>query len=107
MKITRVRGRKPKPIELTEDERARLIEFSRRSKSANAVARRARIVLAAADGMGNTEMSRRLGVSVGTAVKWRARFLKLRMVGLLDEPRVGAPRTVTDAVGEGRDEDAR
>ena len=73
------------------------MELSRRSKTANAVARRARIVLAAADGMGNTEMSRKLGVSAGTAVKWRARFLKLRMDGLLDEPRVGAPRTVTDA----------
>jgi transposase len=97
MKMSGVRGRKPKPIELAEEERARLIELSRRSKTANAVARRARIVLAAADGMGNSEMHRKLGVSVGTAVKWRARFLKQRMDGLLDEPRVGAPRTVTDA----------
>src|SRR5512139_1833232 len=68
MKTNGVRGRKPKPIELTEDERARLIELSRRSKTANAVARRARIVLAAADGMGNSEMHRKLGVSIGTAV---------------------------------------
>jgi hypothetical protein len=49
---------KPRAIELTEDERARLVELARRSKTANAIARRARIVLAAADGMGNTEMRR-------------------------------------------------
>ena len=97
MTACRVRGRKPKPIELTDDERARLVELSRRPKTANAVARRARIVLAAADGMGNTEMSVKLRIGVATAVKWRKRFLKLRMDGLLDEPRVGAPRTVTDA----------
>src|SRR5579864_833190 len=92
-----VRGPRPRAIELTEDERVRLVELARRSKTANAIARRARIVLAAADGMGNTEMQRTLGISRGTAVKWRARFLRLRMDGLLDEPRVGAPRTVTDA----------
>jgi transposase len=92
-----VRGPKPRKIELTEDERSRLIELARRQKTANAVARRARIVLAAADGMGNTEISRRLGVGEATATKWRARFLRLRMDGLLDEPRVGAPRTVSDA----------
>ncbi len=92
-----VKGPKPRTILLTDDERARLVELARRSKTANAVARRARIVLAAADGLGNTEMSRTLGVSLGTAVKWRARFLRMRLDGLLDEPRVGAPRTVSDA----------
>ncbi len=91
------KGPKPRTIELTEEERVRLTELARRSKTANAVARRARIVLAAADGLGNSEMARQLGVSAATAVKWRARFVKRRMDGLLDEPRVGAPRTVSDA----------
>jgi hypothetical protein len=49
------KGPAPKPITLTDDERARLTELTRRSKSANAVARRARIILAAADGLGNTD----------------------------------------------------
>lgn len=92
-----VKGPKPRTIKLTEDERARLVELARRSKTANSVARRARIVLAAADGFGNTEIAQSLKVGKSTAEKWRGRFLRHRMDGLLDEPRVGAPRTVTDA----------
>lgn len=97
MRIQAVKGPPARTIELTDDERARLVELARRSKTANAVARRARIVLAAADGSNNAEISRTLGVGLSTAVKWRSRFLRLRMDGLLDEPRVGAPRTVSDA----------
>lgn len=97
MKPHLVKGPAPRTIELTEDERVRLGELARRSKTANAVARRARIVLAAADGLGNAEIARKFGVGVSTAVKWRARFLRFRLDGLLDEPRVGAPRTVSDA----------
>jgi transposase len=91
------KGPRPRTIELTEDERVRLTELARRSKTANAVARRARIVLAAADGLGNREIAHQLGVGAATAVKWRGRFAKRRMDGLFDEPRVGAPRTVSDA----------
>lgn len=97
MRIHAVKGPPARTVELTEDERARLVELARRSKTANAVARRARIVLAAADGQGNAEIARTLGVGQSTAVKWRSRFLRLRLEGLLDEPRVGAPRTVSDA----------
>jgi transposase len=91
------RGPKPRAIELTQEERSRLLELARRQKTANAVARRARIVLAAADGLGNTEIAGKLGVGSSTAEKFRRRFLKRRLEGLLDEPRSGAPRTVTDA----------
>jgi transposase len=91
------RGPKPRAIELTEAERARLVELSRRQKTANAVARRARIILAVADGLGNTAIAKTLGVGRATAEKYRSRFLRLRLEGLLDEPRPGAPRTVTDA----------
>src|SRR5262245_13014652 len=97
MHVQRVRGRKPRPIELSEDERQRLTELARRHKTASAVARRARIVLAAADGLGNTAIATKLGVGLATAEKWRGRFLRLRLDGLLDDPRPGAPRTVTDA----------
>ena len=90
------KGPKPQPIELTEDERARLTELARRSKTANSIARRARVVLAAADGLWNFEIAERLDVSRAMVVNWRARFCRDRMEGLYDEPRVGAPRKVTD-----------
>lgn len=83
-------------VELTDDERDQLISWTRRSKSANAVATRSRIVLAAAEGLGNTAVAAKVGVEVGTARKWRDRFLAQRLEGLLDEPRPGRPRTVTD-----------
>jgi transposase len=83
-------------VELTDDERAQLVAWSRRAKSANAVAMRSRIVLAAAEGLGNTAIAAKLDVTVTTARKWRSRFLAERLEGLLDEPRPGRPRTVAD-----------
>jgi transposase len=83
-------------VELTDDERRQLVAWTRRAKSANALAIRSRIVLAAADGLGNTAVAVKLGIEVGTARKWRARFLADRLEGLLDEPRPGRPRTVSD-----------
>jgi transposase len=83
-------------VELTQDERAQLVAWARRSTSANAVAMRSRIVLAAAEGLGNTAVAARVGVEVGTARKWRNRFLAERLEGVLDEPRPGRPRTVAD-----------
>ncbi len=53
-------------------------------------------MLAAAEGLGNTAVAAKVGVEVGTARNWRARFLGQRLEGLLDEPRPGRPRTVTD-----------
>jgi transposase len=73
-----------------------LTGWARRSKSANALAVRSRIVLAAADGLGNTAIAAKVGVEVGTARKWRARFIAERLDGLVDEPRPGRPRTVSD-----------
>ena len=83
-------------VDLTDDERAQLLAWSRRAKSANAVAMRSRIVLAAADGLGNTAVAAKLDLSVATARKWRSRFIAERLDGLLDEPRPGRPRTVED-----------
>lgn len=91
-----VRGRKPRPVVLSAEERSTLVALGRRQKTAHDVARRARIVLAAADGLGNTAIARGLGVGVATAQKWRKRFLQLRLDGLYGEPRPGAPRKITD-----------
>jgi transposase len=90
----------PSPIAvevvLTEVERERLESWARRGKSAQALALRSRIVLAAAEGLKNTEISARLSVDHATVRKWRTRFARDRLEGLLDEPRPGRPRTVTD-----------
>jgi transposase len=91
------KGPAPRPISLSDDERGRLAELARRAKTANAVARRARIVLAVAAGGGNHDVARAVGVGVSTVNKWRGRFLRRRMEGIFDEPRSGAPRKITDA----------
>ena len=82
---------------LSDEEREQLVAWSRRRTSAQALAERSRIVLAAAEGLKNTEIAARLGIQRGTAAKWRSRFAEQRLEGLLDEPRPGRPRTVTDA----------
>ena len=85
------------PIELAESEREQLESWSRRHTSAQALALRARIVLAAAEGLNNTEVAARLSVKRDTVRKWRGRFVADRLDGLTDEPRPGQPRTITDA----------
>jgi transposase len=91
-------GRPKADITLTEDERAKLQSWARRPKTAQRLAMRARIVLAAADDKRtNTDIAADLGVTLPTVGKWRQRFIDLRLDGLADEPRPGAPRTITDA----------
>jgi transposase len=92
----RRRGPRLAPLVLSSDERATLERWSRRRSSAQALALRCRIVLACAEGAANTEVAERLGVSRPTVTKWRARFVTRRLEGLVDEPRPGAPRTITD-----------
>lgn len=89
-------GRPLKPVMLTTDERATLESWARRRTTAQALALRARIVLQAADGDSNTRIARRERVVNATVGKWRSRFLQKRLDGLLDEPRPGVPRKITD-----------
>jgi transposase len=89
-------GRPKVALILTEDERHRLDSLAHRSRSAPHVARRARIILACADGADNKVVARRLHVTPATVCKWRGRFIRQRLDGLYDEPRPGAARTVTD-----------
>jgi len=90
-------GRPLAPLELSQPEREQLLEWTRRPKTAQALALRARIVLLSAQGRSNTEIARRLHISLPTAGKWRQRFLDQRLDGLLDEPRPGTPRRLSDA----------
>jgi transposase len=84
-------------VVLSDEERAELVSWARRRTSAQALAERSRIVLAAADGGNNSEVAERLQITRGTVAKWRRRFLAARLDGLVDEPRPGRPRTISDA----------
>lgn len=94
------RGRPLAELKLTAEENNRLIEWTRRQKTSQALALRARIVLACAQGTLNGEVARRLRVTKQTVGKWRRRFIERRLDGLLDEPRPGAPRQIGDDIVE-------
>jgi transposase len=89
-------GRPKKPLEIADEDREKLRTISLRPKSAQAMAMRARIVLFSSQGMSNSEIARKLHITGATVGKWRERFRELGLEGLLDEPRVGAPRKITD-----------
>ncbi len=90
-------GRPTKPLNVTPPEKEKLSILARRPKSAQAIAMRARIVLGCHDGLSNGEVAKRLRITGATVCKWRERFRVERLEGLLDEPRLGAPRSISDA----------
>ena len=85
---------------LNAEEREALENWARRPKTAQATALRARLILGARPGQTNTAVARERRVTKQTVGKWRSRFVAKRLDGLLDEPRPGAPRRVTDAAVE-------
>lgn len=89
-------GRPTAPLMLTMTERETLQQWTRRPKTAQALAQRARMILACAAGQTNTAVARDVRVAQQTVCTWRQRFVTHRLDGLLDEPRPGAPRRVTD-----------
>lgn len=93
----RRRGPQLQPLALSVQENNQLVEWTRRHKTSQALALRARLILGCAGGQNNSEVARRCGVIRTTVGKWRSRFLKRRLDGLLDEPRPGAPRKHGDA----------
>src|SRR5438132_5434382 len=90
------RGRPKAPLVLSGVERQALLSWSRRAKTAQALALRARILLACAEGTNNKDVAAALGIWPQTVTKWRARFVTDRLEGLSDEPRPGAARKITD-----------
>jgi len=91
-----MRGRPKAQLVLSDDEREQPTALTLRRKTAQALALRARIVLACAEGVDNKSVAGRQRVTPQTVSKWRARFVEHRLDGLLDAPRPGAPRTIED-----------
>jgi transposase len=90
------RGRPKAPLVLSDEERQTLVRWSRRATTAQALALRCKIVLACAEGHTNKAVAERLGIWPQTVTKWRGRFVRDRLDGLVDEPRPGRPRTIAD-----------
>lgn len=94
------RGRPTAQITLSDEERETLERWARRPKTGQALALRCRIVLAAAEGSTNQQIAKRLECHPVTVGKWRNRFAERRFDGLIDEPRPGQPRKITDEIVE-------
>ena len=84
-------GRPKVALILTDDERVPLESMAHRSRTAPHLARRARIIVACAEGLNNKVVAKRLRMSQVTVCKWRGRFIRERVDGLYDEPRPGGP----------------
>ena len=81
---------------VSPEDRAQLLGWTKRRKSSHGLAQRASIVLRCADGQANSQVAADLRIDHNTVGKWRRRFIEHGLVGLLDEPRAGAPRTIRD-----------
>ena len=91
------RGRPTRDLFLTKGERDALKAWTRQQKCPQALALRARIILLCAAGNSNTQTAEELHLTIQTVGKWRQRFIDKRLDGLLDEPRPGTPRKLSEA----------
>ena len=90
------RGRPIPPLSLSAEERAYLERQVRRHRTPRSFSERCRIILRCSDGLTNKEVGVELGFHEHTVGKWRRRFWADRVDGLLDEPRPGRPRSISD-----------
>ncbi len=90
------RGRPKADLRVTPDDVHTLTRWTARRTTAQALALRARIILRSATGLPNTQVAAALGITVHTVGKWRRRYIQRGVAGLLDEPRSGAPRRISD-----------
>ena len=90
------RGRRLPELELSEEQRTILQGWTRRRKTAQALAMRARIILRAAEGLTATAIGIETKACIQTVSKWWRRFDEQGLDGLLDEPRPGQPRKLSD-----------
>jgi transposase len=95
------KGRPLQPLSIGEEQRRQLLWWSRRHKTAQALAMRARIILLAAGGLSNSAIAGQVSTTLETVGKWRRRFLEGGLDSLLDEPRPGTSRKLGDEDIEG------
>lgn len=91
------RGRPTARVTISPSERTTLEQWARRRTTAQWLAQRAQIILACAAGRSNCEVAEMLRTTRQTAGRWRRRFVEKRLDGLVDEPRPGTPRRLSDA----------
>lgn len=89
-------GRPKAELVVTDVERTELVRLTKRAHVNRSLAFRARLVLACIDAPTDIAVARRYRTTNATVGKWRTRFIASRLDGLYDEPRVGAPRTISD-----------
>jgi transposase len=89
-----------RPLVITEEELLQLRAWARARRSNPSLALRARIVMACGGAAANTAIARQLKTTAQTVGKWRARFIARRLAGLTDDPRSGAPRSISDELVE-------
>jgi len=89
-------GRPIPPVELNPELRGELEAMTRSRTLAHPIARRAQIILMAAEGLNNKSIAARVGLSGSMVGVWRKRFLAQGLMGLYDEPRPGGPRSIED-----------
>src|SRR5262245_33985201 len=89
-------GRPKAELVVTDDERAELLRLTKRARTNRDLAFRARLVLACVEEPSNVVVARRHRCAAHTVGKWRSRFIKNRLDGLYDEPRIGGPRRISD-----------
>jgi transposase len=94
--VANATGRPIAPLNLSLDERAYLERQVRRHRVPRSLSERCRVILRCADGAPSKSVASELGLHEHTVGKWRRRFLKDRVEGLLDEARPGRPRTIGD-----------
>jgi transposase len=83
-------------LELRKGDREKLTRIATSRTAEAGLARRARIVLLAAEGLPHTEVARRAGVSVPVVREWRSRYAAGGLLALEDLPRSGRPKTVDE-----------
>lgn len=90
------RGRPRVPLVIADGQRTELERFARRARTNRHLALRAKIILACDSGLSNAAVAAKLRTSHVTVGKWRKRFIEDGIDGLFDEPRPGAPRSISD-----------
>lgn len=90
-------NRPARALALREGDLEELTRLTRSSSVRAGVAQRARIVLLAAEGISNTAIAERVGVTRTTVIGWRDRYAEFGLDGLVDQQRPGRPRRVDHA----------